>query len=450
MHHSARRAVVFTPLVPSLDAFLKSHVHPENPLRHHPLWLSDVDLSKLKNVSINKSNRKVSDDRSVDGPLPTVLVEVPSTLFLYNLDQLPPGCDVRWQLPQADVPMSVSSTLPYNHKMCETLDKVRQRNNFESNWWGTRAAWGKRGVQMDPTVRPTPVLFSRLSQFLHISFLTNADELLRNSYISGKTGALITWMDSETNESHYEEMRKCVTEHMQEHKFLSPLYFSESALQSAGICIRPNARPLQFASTSNAAGYVANERFTLKHQVAVYQQYYHLSQIRFPDGYKIPPETITAERQSPGEPIHGPTGRVLRFPELRPDAIVYSSSPELSSVVWPSHNGINDNAACAAHPALGVEHPNGGEGRNLWYLPQDILGVGGTVHPNAMPVEVSIESESMKKRRVYNVEQLVVPLDGYKAVGCIATLKRFEQDEYQRPTSTLTEERGSQHTLPLP
>ncbi|AAZ13042.1 uncharacterized protein TEOVI_000592300 [Trypanosoma equiperdum] len=438
MRCSARLAAVFTPAMPHLDAFLRRHTRPDHRLRHHPLWLSEEDLQHLGNISIDRTNHCGSSLCKADGPLPTVLVEAPRTVFLYNMDQLPPECEVRWQFPPVDVPSSVSSMTGYKLKSRELLEKARHEMGYESNWWGTKAAWAKKGVMVDMNLLPTPVPSLHVSQFLHISFLVNGDHVLKNSYISGKTGSLKSWTSHEGVPSAYEDFQRLVKEHMQAHSFASPLYFSESSLRNAGISIRPGVQPLDFSDVQHTNSYIGNRKLALQELTTTYQQYYHLSQLVFPAGYRIPRSVVEVERQNPGVPIHGMTGRLLSVPELHPEAIVNSSAPELAPFVMRGSNETGSNEPNNVSSVVDLESPCAAYGRNLWYLPQDVLEAGGVVDPNAMPVEAAVGSHSDKRRRkLYNVEQLVIPLEGYKAVGCIATMNRFVQSDKPPCAGTL-------------
>ncbi|KEG07548.1 hypothetical protein DQ04_09471010 [Trypanosoma grayi] len=416
--------------MPHLDAFLSRHIRPDHPLRHHPLWLSERDLLTIPNVRFDYTSLQKSGKKGAAVGPDSVIAQVPNTSFLFNMDQLLPESEVRWQLPVAATPMSVSSMQPYKQQMQSMLECARRARGFESNWWGTRRRWLLRGGQVAPQEQAFPLRGFFITRLLHISLLANAEDILRHSFISGKTGLLLSWWNMDTVPGLDRDFRRLVEAHFLKHGFQTPLYFSKAGLRRAGIAVRPDADPLDFYEVNLREN---NERASSTSAIAqsmnTYQQYYHLSQLILPENYRISPAVLEAEQLNPGLPIHGITGKLLELPELQYEAMRNSTSPELASLI------ARDSESGMMCSAADLQSPSTVRGRSLWYLPHDVLEVGGLVDVNAVPVEVSVPNTSSNGGKcLYNVEQLLLPLEGYKVVGCIACVKSaFPEAEPQPP-----------------
>ncbi|RNF14168.1 mitochondrial RNA binding protein [Trypanosoma cruzi] len=415
MRRSRPCGVVFTPAMPHLEGFLSRHVRPDHPLRHHPMWLSESDLSNCPNWKFDATSVQNSGEMRMAKNMPMVVAQVPMSLDLFNMDQLLPESEAHWQLPIATAATSVSSMRPYEGQAQRQLEHRRMTCGFESNWWGTRSQWRKRGCHLDPKAVPSVLAFHKMTRLVHISMFSGGKEMLNDYFVSGKTGILRQL--SASNELSQLAVNFCflVKTHFERHGFQSPLYFSRPSLRSARIAIRPDAEPLDLSPLDeyeyNGPGAMAHT----SHDVEVYTQYYHLSQVIFPENYRIPPNVLEAERENPGVPINGKTGEVLKIPELQYEAILNSPSPELASLI------ARDHESEPADSFSELESPKTVRGRSLWYLPHDLLETGGLVDVNSVPVEVMGGQEGQKKlwRLLYNVEQLLLPVEGYKAVGRI-------------------------------
>ncbi|EKF26920.1 hypothetical protein MOQ_009374 [Trypanosoma cruzi marinkellei] len=434
MRRSRPCGVVFTPAMPHLDGFLSRHVRPDHPLRHHPMWLSESDLSYCPNWKFDTTSLQNSGERRVAKNMPMVVAQVPMSTFLFNMDQLLPESEVHWQLPIATTATSVLSMRPYVGQAQKLLEHRRMTCGFESNWWGTRSQWRKRGCHLDPKAVPSVLLFYKMTRLAHISMILGGEELLKNSFVSGKTGILSNISVSNDPSPLAFNFSSLVKAHCERHGFQSPLYFARSLLLSARIAVCHDADPLDLSSLdeykNDDPGFMAHT----PNDVEVYTQYYHLSQVILPENYRIPPNVLEAERVNPGVPIHGKTGEVLKVPELQYEAILNSTSPELASFISRDHESVS----AGSFPDL--ESPQTVRGRSLWYLPHDLLEMGGLVDVNAVPVEVVGGAEGQKRwRRVlYNVEQLRLPVEGYKAVGrigCMAQSAEKPMSDFSDGTS---------------
>ncbi|KAG8343038.1 hypothetical protein ERJ75_001062800 [Trypanosoma vivax] len=424
-------SATFTPAMPHLDVFLKRYADAQHPLYCHPLWLSKDDISALKGFGVGRCTLSSDRCKKVASPFPTITVEVPKTIFLFNMDQLFPESEVCWSLPLVSIPMAVNTGQPYKDSLSVLLHKKGRASGFKSNWWGTRVAWKKKGALVVPGSVPTAVEVAEITELLHISFVSNAMNILRHSYISGKTGLLKPFVRAEEKTPTH-RFQCAVEEHMSRHNFLTPLYFSIPSLQRAGISVKPGSDLLDLSVTSAERGSAvdADENGICgpKNSAFTYCQYYHLSQLILQEGYRIPQSVIKAELANPGSSIHGITGEVLDIDELRRESILMSPTPELASVVYGDGNVnasiMNDEAIESTIAYL--ESPHNFHRRNLWYSPHDVLQMGCRVDVNAAPVEARVKGSknSVLKftRKLCNVEQLVSPLDGYRVVGRIDAL----------------------------
>ncbi|KAH9593340.1 hypothetical protein LSM04_000919 [Trypanosoma melophagium] len=421
MRYSRPWAAVFTPAMPYLESFLSRHARPDHPLRRHPMWLTSSELNGIPNIQFDGTHAKDSakDDTNVCPPM--VVAQVPCTFLLFNMDQLLPEGEVRWQLPPADVPMSITTMKPYALDVRNQLEHLRKIRGFESNWWGSRKRWELRGgiVPTDAPICPIKVYIMR--ELLHISMVSNGEEILKHSFVSGKTGIFKTWWNTKDFSPNESQFQECVEKHFNKHGFQSPLYFSQPQLRRAGIAVRPDAEPLDFTllSTDPIFGNDSNNSSISKNSTT-YQQYYHLSQLVLPDSYRIPPVVLEAERMNPGRPIHGISGKPLDIPELKYEALLNSPSPELASIIRCE----DESQRFSSYADLAS--PLTFRGRNLWYLPHNVLELGGLIDVNSVPVEVSVSKLAISGRHMYNVEQLLQPLEGYKAAGSILLMNQYD------------------------
>ncbi|RNF14389.1 uncharacterized protein Tco025E_05868 [Trypanosoma conorhini] len=420
MRHSRPRGVVFTPAMPHLESFLSRHVLPEHPLRNHPMWLSEHDLSRLPNWKFDLNGVQHVGKAGEAQNAPMLLAQVPVSIFLFNMDQLLPESEVHWQLPLATAPASVLTMQAYGAQTQRQLERCRRIAGFESNWWGTRRQWQEKQGLIRPGAYPAAVLGYVMTRLLHISMISDAAELLKRSFVSGKTGNLQCARDARDWSPEGVKFMGLVSDHCGKHGFQSPLYFSGGALLAAGIAVRPDADPLDVSSLEEYTPSEARAAGAASVDAKAYKQYYHLSQVILPEGYRIPENVLEAERVSPGAPVDGMTGRLLSFPELQSEAILNSPSPELASFL------VRDEETELACSFLDLESPHTVHGRSLWYSPHELLEAGGLVDVNAVPVEVRVAAGSKRRARLlYNVEQLLLPVEGYKAVGRIACMRQF-------------------------
>ncbi|ORC89214.1 uncharacterized protein TM35_000132180 [Trypanosoma theileri] len=420
MRYSKPHAAVFTPAMPYLDAFLSRHVRPDHPLRHHPLWISSQELSGHPNIEFDGGCAKNSKGKDTNESPLMVVAQVPQTLILYNLDQLSPESEVRWQLPPVEVPMSISTKQPYGLDIKRQLDHLRKMKGFESNWWGSKRRWEFQGGRIPINAFFSPVKVYAMVKLLHISMLLNGEEILKHSFVSGKTGLFNTWWGHTNSSPSSDQFQQGVERHFNKHGFQSPLYFSKAALQRAGIAVRPDADPLDMLAYPTGANFtMGNGNSSIPKNSKAYQQYYHLSQLVLPDNYRIPPVVLQAERTNPDRPIHGISGKLLDIPELEYEALLNSPSPELASIIKCEDTSQKFSSY------TDLESPLAFRGRNLWFLPHDVLELGGLIDVNSVPVEVHVSKLDESGRKLYNVEQLVQPLEGYKAVGSILLMNRY-------------------------
>ncbi|ESL11565.1 hypothetical protein TRSC58_00680 [Trypanosoma rangeli SC58] len=433
MRHSRPCGVVFTPAMPHLESFLSRHALPDHPLRHHLMWLSEHDLLRFPNLKFDPTSVRRSGEADGTQNAPMLLAQVPRCKFLFNMDQLLPESEVHWQLPVATAPASVSTMQLYAAQTQKELERHRGIAGFESNWWGTHKQWRDKGGLLRPNAYPVAVLFYNMTRLLHISMLSEAEDLLKHSFVSGKTGYLHHFRDANEWFPSARKFFGLVSAHYTKHGFQSPLYFSGAVLRAAGITIRPDADPLDMSALDEYKLGTPGAEAAAISDAKAYTQYYHLSQVIFPGSYRIPANVLESERVNPGQPIHGTTGEVLSFPELQYEAILNSPSPELASF-------ISSDQETELAWSSDLESPHTIHGRSLWYLPHNVLEAGGLVDVNAAPVEVRVAARlTHTARQLYNVEQLLLPVEGYRAVGRIACMR---QPAGRQPPPSFTDGRA--------
>ncbi|CCW65354.1 unnamed protein product [Phytomonas sp. EM1] len=265
-----------------------------------------------------------------------------------------------------------------------------------------------------------------------------------------------------------------IIQDMKLHQYTVPLYFSAIQLRQYKLSLRCDASGISFQELSTSLppslkhvdeAQEEDPSYEGSPSVAPLKRYfYHLSQVSFPESFRIPPHVIAAELEhTAGQPLHGISGAPLPYVRLLEENLLLQN-PNLAAVLRaPCHGGRGetDSSPCLdaqttakdsvrelsddALKALleGRASPAVHNGRSLWFSAEDILQHGGIVDVNATPVEVSghdtfdytrgnihnsagegglsfdtvCKNNANLKHKLFNVDCLVNPNEGYRIIN---------------------------------
>ncbi|CCW68297.1 unnamed protein product [Phytomonas sp. Hart1] len=430
--------------------------------------------------------------------------------------------------PGMEVSMSINSRRPFSFFIQKQLQQLQQIHRYNSCWWGTMVQWRRLGAALQFSQNQHLLYQKIYTKLVHISLIDNAEEILQHCYISGKSGTFFNLLlknnpdnklDSAYCDSSLGHMQggmqmgvsnfdvqgispargsihgatgdmthNCyssslfghssyffnIMNDMKLHRHAVPLYFSMTQLHQFKLKLRGDASGVSFNEYDNTIPPSLKHLDQAQDENLFYQgfsgamspktYFYHLSQVYFPESFRLPQHVIAAELEyTVGSPLNGLTGAHLPYVELLKENLLLQY-PNLAAVLCASRHSGPGATECSPHLSAQIAAkdsvqalsddalaellekrslPTVHDGRSLWFSAKDILQHGGIVDVNATPVEVTClkaltyahvsnnnyverggenylgikAHEQCFRRMMYNVDCLVNPDEGYKVVN---------------------------------
>lgn len=244
------------------------------------------------------------------------------------------------------------------------LTFIAQQAGYHSVYWATAAQWARMGAGPLSGQVAHPVVMRCHSKLVHVSLLENAEDVLKHSFISGKSGKLLYNFSPDRNppaasmsDDVYEKcynspFLQCVTADMLANRYTVPLYFGSAFIRQHQLTLKPGVTGIPLGACRNTkddaipptmeefsgdarAGprlqYPTLGKFRVNQPTTQY--FYHLSQVHFPSSFRLPLCVLQAELSSAqGVALHGVSGRHLPYPELQSEHIAHAD-PQLAAVL---------------------------------------------------------------------------------------------------------------------